>query len=761
MLAIGGGAAWYANYTDEIQSTALATPYRQSVLSEDSANDSPQPGVDARQLSEAATGDVSTRSTHEPEANATVLASAAYEKPVIDRAEHEAAPNRVADKPQSKQSSQRRLFESVRFLASDELEGRGRGTKGLEIAAQYLGKEFEAIGLKTDLYSGTPFQVFERKGKWALGESNAASFTSENAQSIPLRLGHDFTPLSLSRSAALDFPLVFVGYGITAPEWNYDDYAGVDVARKAVIVLRHEPQRGKEGSRFNGTQDSEYVYLYRKLQNAVQHKAAAIVLCTDQFEIEQRLQQQLQAWNQSLAGLRRIDEDFRQLTDPTIEQIEAHRQAVQSLAKLLDKRSDELSEDYDPLLGFKVDSRATQENLPILHCRREYVNRLLTQATGKTLGQWEQEIDRTGRPQSCGLPDWKLKGNVSLHWEGRDLKNVLAVLEGAGPLAEETVVIGAHYDHLGWGGWGSLSMNFNDEIHNGADDNASGTAVLLEIARNLAAREKPLPRRVLFIAFTAEESGLIGSSYYVSRPFIPLDQTIAMLNLDMVGRLREERMTVFGTGTAASFSALIDRFGQEHGFDIRKSPGGAGPSDHASFYSQGIPVLHFFTGFHPDYHTPGDDYHKLNIEGMHRVAELVTDLAVEIASAPERPQPITGSKKEFAAIPWLLAGPPKQQQNGTSYNKPSTGPGQPLLGVRGTTVKEGKGYRVTTLLDRGPAKKAGIRIGDVIRQLGDDAIEKSADLPEAVKKCRPNQTIDIRFERNGIEYAVKVTLGEA
>jgi Zn-dependent M28 family amino/carboxypeptidase len=227
-------------------------------------------------------------------------------------------------------------------------------------------------------------------------------------------------------------------------------------------------------------------------------------------------------------------------------------------------------------------------------------------------------------------------------------KNVLALLEGDGPRADETLIIGAHYDHVGMGGAGSLAP-WTRAIHNGADDNASGVVSLLEIARQLAAQPQPPKRRIVFIAFTAEEIGLLGSQHYVRDPRYPLSQTVAMLNLDMVGRLGDQALTVQGLDTAAEFDEWFEAIATKNELSFSRKRGGNGPSDHATFYGQKIPVMHFFSGLHRDYHRPTDDVDKIDLVGMRRISDVVIDMAIKIANADERPTFQDGRSKRKQA----------------------------------------------------------------------------------------------------------------
>jgi metal-dependent amidase/aminoacylase/carboxypeptidase family protein len=215
------------------------------------------------------------------------------------------------------------------------------------------------------------------------------------------------------------------------------------------------------------------------------------------------------------------------------------------------------------------------------------------------------------------------------------MKNVVAMLAGQGPLAEETIVIGAHYDHLGV----RKTPNGDTVVYNGANDNASGVAVMLEAAELLARREKKLPRRIVFIAFSGEESGLLGSFYYVSHPLVPLEKTIAMINLDVVGRMEGDILITIGTSTSPALAKLTDKFAKQNQLNLMELPKVFAGSDHVPFYSHRIPVVFFLTqGGRSDYHRPSDDAEKLNYPGMRKIAQTTADLSVTLAEADRRPQ---------------------------------------------------------------------------------------------------------------------------
>ncbi|HTM55745.1 MAG TPA: M20/M25/M40 family metallo-hydrolase, partial [Pirellulales bacterium] len=333
------------------------------------------------------------------------------------------------------------------------------------------------------------------------------------------------------------------------------------------------------------------------------------------------------------------------------------------------------------------------------------------------------------------LERWRITGETSIERQEAEVKNVLGVLEGSGPLAEETIVIGAHYDHLGYGGAGSAAPGVK-EIHNGADDNGSGTTVLIEVARRLAARSQHLPRRIVFIAFTGEERGLIGSARYVREPLFPLDRTVAMLNLDMVGRMESDKLIVHGTGTAEEFDALVDRLASKQNFQLTKKPGGFGPSDHQSFYAAKVPVLFFFTGSHKDYHRPTDDFEKLNLAGMRRVADLVVDAAVTLAEAPARPRYLEEKAGE------TLGG----------------GGDRPYFGSIPDFAQEQTGYALSGVSKGGPAERAGMKAGDIIIQFGESQIGNLEDFDSALRKYKAGDKVKVTVKRGDTPVTLEVLL---
>jgi hypothetical protein len=636
-----------------------------------------------------------------------------------------------------------RLSDAVKYLSSDELEGRGIGTKGLNRAADFVAEQFREIGLKIGVVDGGPFQKFTMTTGSTLGKPNTLALVGPPAtpdgppRRIELALDETFNPLAVGGSGKFDLPLVFVGYGITAPDEKYDDYDGVDVKDKAVVVLRHEPQQDNPHSTFEGTRNSRYAAFRRKVSNAYEHGAAAVIFCNDDHDVQQKVADVRKRWQVAVDELSAVNAKFKEIAEPSPDDVRKHEETIGKLADDVQKYADQLQASRDPLLPFEGAGANDGESrdFPVLACQRGVLDEAVQAALGTTLAKLEEEIDKGPTPQSRELTGWRAQGQTTVLRDETEVKNVIGILEGEGPHADETIVVGAHYDHLGMGGPGSAAPGVT-EIHNGADDNASGTTVLVEVARQLAAREKKLPRRIVFIAFTGEERGLVGSARYVRNPLFPLDSTVAMLNLDMVGRLTDEKLIVHGTGTATEFDALVDRFGKEFGFQVTKQASGFGPSDHSSFYGAKVPVLFFFTGSHKDYHRPSDDVDKLNVAGMRRVGEMVAQVAVTLAEAEGRPQ--------------------YQEVKGGSQL--GGGGDRPYFGSIPDFAGSEPGYALSGVTKGGPADRGGIKAGDVIVKFGESKVGNLEDFDSGLRKFKAGDKVPVVVKREGKEETLEVTL---
>jgi hypothetical protein len=589
-----------------------------------------------------------------------------------------------------------RLAAAVRWLAAPDREGRGPGTAGIEQAADWIAGELAAVsGLQTRVVGEGPFQPFEMTLEATLGApaENTAELVGPPAAdgsrtTVPLELGRDFTPLAAGGSGSFDLPLVFAGYGITAPRENYDDYAPLGDAAQgaAVVVLRQEPQKDDPHSVFDGNQASQHAALARKVANASEHEAGAVVFCND------------------------------------------------------------ADAEGDALMAFtRAGEGSTARTMPVLHLRRSAVDDVVRAAAEAPLADIQRGIDDRLIPASRPLDGWRIRGRVAIDRRETKTRNVLALLPGAGKPAEpaagvaaidprEVVILGAHYDHLGYGGENSTAPG-EKAIHHGADDNASGTAMLLEVARRLAAAG-PLPRAVLFIAFSGEERGLLGSGHYAANAVLPLSDTVAMVNLDMVGRLVDDKVIVHGTGTGTGLEALVDRLVAEHGLTAAKEPGGFGPSDHASFYAKKVPVLHVFTGSHGDYHRPSDTADKINVAGMEKLTALVTAIVRDLATRPDRPAYVEVAAPAFAR-----------------------GGDRPYFGSIPDFGNPGNGYSISGVAKDSPAAKGGLRGGDRIVRVGSSAIANLEDFDSALRKHKGGDTVPVVVVRDGAEVTLDVTLG--
>lgn len=307
-------------------------------------------------------------------------------------------------------------------------------------------------------------------------------------------------------------------------------------------------------------------------------------------------------------------------------------------------------------------------------------------------------------------------------------QNVIAYLDNK---AENTVVIGAHYDHLGMGGEGSLYRE-GEAIHNGADDNASGVAMMLHLADSLQKKGSPKKNNYLFIAFSGEEEGLLGSNYFVKNPTINTKKVTYMLNMDMVGRLNSENtLAVYGVGTSPIFKQAVNANARE--LKIAENESGVGPSDHTSFYLADIPVLHFFTGQHEDYHKPSDDTEKVNFEGMKIVSNYIFSIIKDLDNQPKLP--FKKTKNESEVVPEFKV----------------------TLGVVPDYLFSGKGMRIDGVSEDKPAQKAGLQKGDIVVKMGDFEVTDIMSYMKSLSKFEKGQTAKVTIERGGKLKEVEVT----
>ena len=570
----------------------------------------------------------------------------------------------------------------VKELADDDYEGREAGTEACDRAADRLAAEFQRLGLTPFGAEGSWFQPFTSpKGTKVLPTSLLVA-TDAGGASTEFVLGEDFTPVDISAGGDVTGPVVFAGYGIHDPQRGYDDYEGLDVKDRIVVVLRRAPRwEDKRKSPYATTAAmSQHGSFSAKADAAAARGAVALVVVNDP------------------------------LTTP--------------------KSDDELLQPGGSTTG----------KIPVIHMTWSAAKRLGARI-GLPFVKRQRSIDARIAPSSEVLEGAQIHVFADLQPDVRQMKNVIGLLtpegvsvttgEAAPGAVTETVIVGAHYDHVGRGRFGSLA-NANGEIHNGADDNASGTTALLEIAGWLVSRKATLRRRVLFLLFSGEELGLLGSKHYVKEPRVPLGECVAMLNLDMVGRMDKNRLFVGGTGTSPTWPAMLERLNKSVGrFDLTSWPGGKAPSDHASFYDAGLPVLFFFTGLHGDYHRPSDDPRTLNYRDHERVASFAAAIAEELAGEIERPQFTRCDAGGFEVGPYT-----------------------------GLAVEQrDDGVYVAHVDKRSPALKAGFKEEDKLLEWNGQPVPTTNAYNDLVSKAKPSDKVDVVVERGGRKRTIHLTMG--
>jgi hypothetical protein len=600
-----------------------------------------------------------------------------------------------------------RMQKDVFFLASPECEGRGIETKGIQKAADYIAAAFQKAGLKPAMKDGSYFQPFDTLLDPDSVAPTALTLTSENAKK-KLRFDTDFVVMGVTRTTAeVKGELVFAGYGITAPKLKYDDYADLDVEGKVVVVLRRSPRYGEKGDkRFDTTvpdgMDSPHAGFAAKIALAQKNKAAALVIVNDAT---------------AAAG------------------------DVDPLPKF-----------GDFLKGFPV------SKIPVLFLKRAALDDLLTAAKQKSVKELEVAMSEKLKPQTFELKGRSAEIVVTIKRPAVPSKNVVGVLEGAGPLKDETVVIGAHYDHVGYGQRNSsLGAAGAGKIHYGADDNASGTAGLMELARRFGAQKDRQGRRLVFIAFSGEEDGLQGSVAYCKNPLFPLAKTVGMLNMDMIGRTRpvqadflglfgkKDCLAIYGTGTGEGFDKLAEEAARKADFRLFKVAAAGEMSDHYSFYLKNVPTLFLFTGSHAEYHRPTDIPEKIDVPGMKRATDVAEMLTADLVTRDTAPK----FAKVASGAPFDPTRPQRERK--------TSGTG-PRLGILPSYTYAGTGVLLENVAPNGVAEKAGLMGGDVIVSVaGEDTPDVYAYM-DAMAGQKPGTTIEIVVERKGKKLTLKAEL---
>ena len=589
-----------------------------------------------------------------------------------------------------------RLRKHVEYLASDKLAGRRTGQPGAAAAAEYIAESFAKAGLKPGVTGAKgkgsfmqPFPYVTGVEMNRTGNTFHAEAMAADGKRVEIKGISEARPVGFSPNGSVSkADVIFAGFGIVSTEPKYDDYKvdgqDVDVTGKVVAVFDGAPNN-----------DDPHNALLR-------------------FDVRTKA---LIAKERGAAGLLLVSRE----------------------ASFADERLTRLA--YDQTLG--------EAALPTFVISRVVAGELLG-ATEAELAAYEAKAAKQRDPSLSSEvifrdSDPHVSFSVDLVKKRVDANNVIGVLEGTDKtLKNEAIVIGAHYDHLGRGGQGSLAAN-STEVHHGADDNASGTAALIELARTFAA-EKGNLRTLIFIAFSGEEEGLLGSKHYVNNPIFPLERTVAMLNLDMVGRLTNNRLNVGGVGTASEFRQLVEQINTGDGarmrvmrvppkFELALNEDGFGPSDHSSFYGKKVPVLFFFTGTHTDYHKPTDTAEKINYEGLAKVKDLVLEITHEIDRNPARPA-------------YTVAKSSGMMGGRSSFNV--------SLGTIPSYADATDGMVLDGVRDNSPASKAGLKPGDKVVKLAGIEIRNVVDYTYALGEMKAGEEYEIEVVRGSERMTLKI-----
>jgi aminopeptidase YwaD len=617
-----------------------------------------------------------------------------------------------AQQPTSSAPSVDRIRQVISYLASDALEGRRTGTSGANDAAHYIAGEFNRYGLRPGMQVARPartrgenqaryLQPFPFVASVELGKNNLFFANPGRADDMAqFRVGEDWMPLGFSSNGSTkSAEMVFAGYGISSAELKYDDYAVSNVKDRVAIVLAGTPDRDNPHGQFARAGEIRF-----KVAAARAAGAQALVIITDEEKLKDDRLSRLSYDNAGEAGIRVIVIS-RQLAAKLLRAPDAE---LSELEKIADSRSS--------------DAKASALRLPL---------------NSPTL-TIDVDVIRRESPSF----------------------NVIGILPGSEPKwKNEAIVIGAHYDHLGRGGEGSGSLDPREGlIHHGADDNASGVAGLIELARMFSSSNPKPQRTIVFIAFGGEEEGLIGSSYYVSHPIVPLANTVAMINMDMIGRLKNNKIIIGGIGTAqewhswtqdantlrgllqqpiAGFNRNLvnENFSATSRFDLVLNEDGYGPSDHSSFYAKQVPVLFFWTGTHDDYHKPSDTADKINYEGEARIVSFVANIVGDIDRFDKRPTyAVAKSESQGRSMGFRV-------YLGTIPNYGESNDGLKLDGVR----------------DDSPASNAGLKAGDKIVKMAGHEVKNVYDYTYALGEMKAGQEYEVEIVRGAERLTLRIT----
>lgn len=606
-------------------------------------------------------------------------------------------------------------------LAHPFFEGRAPGTRGNQLAADLLEAHYKNLKLVpafTDGLTGVPNssyrQTFEL-GKTSRVLEAAASWKTTAGSVVDLTPGTDFNVLTYSGSGEASGPVVFGGYGINMGQDGYSSFPdGTDFAGKVVLILRYEPMNDQGRSRW-GTENWTYQsQLESKISAVARLRAAAIVLC-----------------NPPGLDMDWVNEQRTRLKSGPLPAIETFE---------------------------SLTSATGPTNIPVIMLTTERAEALVKAADprGRSLLDLRKLVDEKG--EIIELPGATVSVKTVVERQPIQTSNIGAILKGRGALADEYVVLGAHYDHIGYGKFGSMDSSGTGKIHPGADDNASGTSGLMILAEKLSKAYAAAPanepaRSILFLSFTGEESGLNGSRHYTKNMITAKDKHYLMLNFDMIGRLRDTPpLEVSGVGTAVGLEEFVRPYLDSSGLKTVSKPGGGGPSDHASFNSVEIPVLFFFTGTHEQYHKPTDTPDLIDANGAAKVIDLGYRLALGAAT---RDGPFTYSTE-------LQKGnAPKSDDPHAAQAKDSPGPVPVRIkfGVTpGNYGEENGGVLFDDVAEGWSAGKAGLKKGDRLTKWNGQEVPNVEMWMPFLSSAKPGDVVKVTVIRDGKELTIDVTM---
>jgi Peptidase family M28/PDZ domain len=563
------------------------------------------------------------------------------------------------------------IKEHITFLASDELKGRLTGSEECRLAAEYIESDFKSVGL-VPFFDNSYLQAFPVITDVELTANNKLEIKTGDRTFKP-KLYDDFITLSFSGDTKVEGILVFAGYGISAPDIEYDDYAGIDVMDKIVLVLREHPEMNVPHSKFD-----DHSSLRKKATVARDKGATAIIF--------------VNGYN-------------------------PHK-------------------DDDELINLSYDQAGPMNDFAVINIKRNLVEKLF-KTQDLDFKAYQSNIVDTKSPASFSFNNTKVSITTQVNEIVVDSWNVAGYLEGNDPrLQNEYIIIGAHFDHLGMGENNSLYRGEELQIHNGADDNASGTAGVLELAEKFSAYKDKLKRSIVFATFSGEEEGLLGSAYFVNNLPVSTEDIAMMINMDMIGRLNDDKsLIVYGTGTSSNFKDLLTEY-NENKFDLTFNDEGYGPSDHSSFYSKKIPVLFFFTGTHEDYHKPSDDTEKINFAGEEEVLKYIYKVALDLDNTDTRPDYIAVKRKDSGNLSGIKV----------------------KVGTIPDFAGNVDGYKISGVSEGSPAQIAGLVGGDIIIEFGGKKISNIYDFTYALGDYVPGDLVNVVVKRGKDEIEFQVEL---